>query len=91
VFRTEEPRVFTSIADRERGPLAKELYDFRMWTGMKRSVLARKMIVSGQVLFNWESGVNEPTPSLWAHFVRIRRNYRQKLRRQEDATTFPRQ
>jgi DNA-binding transcriptional regulator YiaG len=82
VFRAYPAKVFTRIADYERGPLGQQVYEFRMAVGMKRSVLARKMFTSDRLVFYWESGHHEPKKPMWAHFVRIRRNYRQKWRRQ---------
>ena len=83
VFRDQPAKVYSRIETRERGPLAQEIFEFRRAVGMKRSDLARRMFTYDQVIFCWECGHHEPSRSMWAHFVRIRRNYRQKLRRQE--------
>jgi hypothetical protein len=72
VFRATAPKVYTRIAERKRGPLGQQVYEFRMATRMKRSDLARKMYTSDQNIFYWECGHHEPGRSMWAHFVRIR-------------------
>lgn len=49
---------------------------------MSRDRLADLMRVTSKTLYYWERGDFLPSRSLWAVFVRVRRNYQQKLRRQ---------
>ena len=58
-----------------------EMKAFRASVGLSAGRLARLMSVSGQSVYNWERGF-VPSAVVWAAFVRVRRNYKQKLRRQ---------
>ena len=77
--RRGEP--YVPVGQRIRGHRANEIYLFRCWSGLTRWQLAKSMHVSEVAIYLWERGSGEPTEIFWRSFLRIRNNYRLKLRR----------
>jgi hypothetical protein len=76
------PRIQRSPGDiTTRGPLAEEMYQFRTWCGWTKERFAELLLVSPKAIYYWEFGIHEPTRIVWASFVRVRKNYRQKLKK----------
>jgi DNA-binding XRE family transcriptional regulator len=82
VRRVGRPTLYPHLREPSRLQRGAEIKAFRASVGLSAHRLARLMHVSGQSVYNWERGVSHPVSGLWANFVRVRRNYQQKLHRQ---------
>jgi len=80
--RVGRPTLYPHLREPSRLQCGVQIKVFRDSVGLSRARLARLMNVSEQSIINWERGTCPPVPALWANFVRVRRNYQQKLRRQ---------
>jgi ribosome-binding protein aMBF1 (putative translation factor) len=58
------------------------MYQFRKYAGWSRNKLAQQMRCTSMSISLWETGQIIPGTMAWSQFTRVRRNYRQKLRRQ---------
>jgi DNA-binding XRE family transcriptional regulator len=82
VRRVGRPTLYPHLREPSRLQRGAEIKAFRASVGLSAHRLARLMHVSGQSVYNWERGVSLPVTSLWVVFLRVKRNYKQKLRRQ---------
>lgn len=80
--RPGRPTLYPHLREPSRLKCGAEIAEFRASVGLSRVRLARMMFVTEQSIINWERGYSVPVRPLWKTFVRVRRNYKQKLRRQ---------
>ena len=81
VRRLGRPRLYPHLRDPRHLPLASEIKEFRQSVGLSQFRLAQLMQIDEWTVYWWERG-HTPSRALWSVFVRVRRNYQQKLRRQ---------
>ena len=76
------PRLHPHLREPSRLLCGAQIKEFRAAVDISQEGLARLMQVNSKSIYYWERGDFPPTDVMWAAFVRVRRNYQQKLRRQ---------
>jgi DNA-binding transcriptional regulator YiaG len=79
--KASEPRTLRSVDDVVRSQRGEEIFRFRKSMRMSRESLAGFMSVHVDSIVNWEFSQNEPKNLAWASFLRVRENYRRKMKR----------